>query len=292
MNLFPSDIVYIICDFFVPRGSPTTTSRDNLQKSVEQILIFSSTCRAYREAIVQDSNIWSTLVTLYSPIPAMKKTTTTLEEFAAERKRRWVPCFSEKQIVPASTRMSWFAKAQSAVVGLFKKKEHRAMIIGLDFAGKTTLLYYMKDYQPNFPTIGFSVETVVYKDFNVVVWDIGGQEKIRPLWRHYYQNTDALVFVIDATETDVARWEMIRYEIGVLMKEESLPHTVPWLFLINKMDLWNAVSPEAIMSSPYMQDALHPDIVWGAFPHTSMKGMRQTLNTVDKAFEWLGQSLH
>ena len=52
------------------------------------------------------------------------------------------------------------------------------------------------------PTIGFNVETVEYKNINFTVWDVGGQDKIRPLWRHYYQNTQGLIFVIDSNDRD------------------------------------------------------------------------------------------
>ncbi|RXG70638.1 ADP-ribosylation factor-like protein [Armadillidium vulgare] len=52
------------------------------------------------------------------------------------------------------------------------------------------------------PTIGFNVETIEYKNFKFTVWDVGGQPKLRPLWRHYYFNTQAVIFVIDATNGD------------------------------------------------------------------------------------------
>ena len=64
---------------------------------------------------------------------------------------------------------------------------------GLDAAGKTTILYKLKlgEIVTTIPTIGFNVETVEYKNISFTVWDVGGQDKIRPLWRHYFQNTQA-----------------------------------------------------------------------------------------------------
>ncbi len=58
-------------------------------------------------------------------------------------------------------------------------------------AGKTTILYKLKlgEVVTTIPTIGFNVETVQYKKIEFTVWDVGGQDKIRPLWRHYFQNT-------------------------------------------------------------------------------------------------------
>ena len=52
------------------------------------------------------------------------------------------------------------------------------------------------------PTIGFNVETINYKNLNLTVWDVGGCDKIRPLWRHYYQNTSVVVFVIDSNDRE------------------------------------------------------------------------------------------
>ena len=52
------------------------------------------------------------------------------------------------------------------------------------------------------PTIGFNVETVEYKNISFTVWDVGGQDKIRPLWRHYFQNTQGLIFVVDSNDRD------------------------------------------------------------------------------------------
>ncbi len=52
------------------------------------------------------------------------------------------------------------------------------------------------------PTIGFNVETVEYKNINFTVWDVGGQDKIRPLWRHYFQNTQGLIFVVDSNDRE------------------------------------------------------------------------------------------
>ena len=73
--------------------------------------------------------------------------------------------------------------------------------VGLDAAGKTTILYKLKlgEVVTTIPTIGFNVETVEYKNISFTVWDVGGQDKIRPLWRHYYQNTQGIIFVVDST---------------------------------------------------------------------------------------------
>merc|ERR1712029_1002107 len=73
-------------------------------------------------------------------------------------------------------------------------REMRILMVGLDAAGKTTILYKLKlgEVVNTIPTIGFNVETVEYKNISFNVWDVGGQDKIRLLWRHYYTNTQGL----------------------------------------------------------------------------------------------------
>ena len=67
-------------------------------------------------------------------------------------------------------------------------------MIGLDNAGKTTVLYKLKlgEVVTTIPTIGFNVETVEYKNVSFTVWDVGGQTKIRPLWQYYFDRQVAL----------------------------------------------------------------------------------------------------
>ena len=68
-------------------------------------------------------------------------------------------------------------------------------MLGLDNSGKTSILYRLKLGKPKktIPTIGFNVETLEYKNIAFTVWDVGGQEKLRALWRHYYANTQARI---------------------------------------------------------------------------------------------------
>nr|KAF6337786.1 ADP ribosylation factor 5 [Pipistrellus kuhlii] len=87
---------------------------------------------------------------------------------------------------------------------IFGKKQMRILMVGLDAAGKTTILYKLKlgEIVTTIPTIGFNVETVEYKNICFTVWDVGGQDKIRPLWRHYFQNTQGLIFVVDSNDRE------------------------------------------------------------------------------------------
>ena len=89
------------------------------------------------------------------------------------------------------------------------------------------------------PTIGFNVETVQYKKVSFTVWDVGGQDKIRPLWRHYFQNTQGLIFVVDSNDRE--RIGEAAEELNKMLREEELKDVVV-LVLANKQDLPNAMS--------------------------------------------------
>ncbi|XP_042353233.1 ADP-ribosylation factor 1 [Plectropomus leopardus] len=124
---------------------------------------------------------------------------------------------------------------------LFGKKEMRILMVGLDAAGKTTILYKLKlgEIVTTIPTIGFNVETVEYKNISFTVWDVGGQDKIRPLWRHYFQNTQGLIFVVDSNDRE--RIAEAREELNRMVSEDELRDCVI-LVLANKQDLPNAMN--------------------------------------------------
>ncbi|XP_040872320.1 uncharacterized protein [Glycine max] len=86
----------------------------------------------------------------------------------------------------------------------FGNTEMRVVMLGLDAAGKTTILYkfHIGEVLSTVPTIGFNVEKVQYKNVIFTVWDVGGQEKLRPLWRHYFDNTDGLIYVVDSLDRE------------------------------------------------------------------------------------------
>ena len=113
---------------------------------------------------------------------------------------------------------------------LLSKKEVRILMLGLDGAGKTTILYKLKlgDNVTTIPTIGFNVETLEYKNINFTVWDVGGQDKIRRLWRHYYMNTHALIFVVDCNDRD--RVDEARQELTQMLHDEEMKDAVLLVF--------------------------------------------------------------
>merc|ERR1712065_87878 len=143
-----------------------------------------------------------------------------------------------RRIFEASTMGIGFTRLFTHGLG---KKEMRILMVGLDAAGKTTILYKLKlgEVVTTIPTIGFNVETVEYKNISFTVWDVGGQDKIRPLWRHYYQNTQGLIFVVDSNDRD--RIEPAREELHKMISEDELRDAVILVFA-NKQDLPNAMT--------------------------------------------------
>merc|ERR1719203_1697080 len=150
---------------------------------------------------------------------------------------------------------------KSAIMGLtfsrvwermFGKKEMRILMAGLDAAGKTTILYKLRlgEVVSTIPTIGFNVETVQYKNINFTVWDVGGQEKIRPLWRYYYSNVDGIIFVVDSNDRermdnangydDNAKEELHRMLAEDVLKDAAV------LVMANKQDMSYGMSVRTI----------------------------------------------
>ena len=128
---------------------------------------------------------------------------------------------------------------------LFGRAQVRILMVGLDAAGKTTILYKLKlgEVVTTVPTIGFNVETLEYKNISFSVWDVGGQDKIRQLWRHYFQNTQGLIFVIDSNDRE--RIGEAAEELARMLGEDDLRDAVLLIFA-NKQDLPNAMTASEI----------------------------------------------
>lgn len=128
---------------------------------------------------------------------------------------------------------------------LLGKEECRILMIGLDNAGKTTILYRLKldEVVSTVPTLGFNVETVTYKNISFTVWDIGGQDKIRSLWRVYFQGCQGLIFVVDSSDKE--RIGEAELELKKLLNEDELQNVI-LLVIANKQDMPEALSASEI----------------------------------------------
>eukprot|EP00656_Telonema_subtile_P043329 TRINITY_DN49703_c0_g1_i1.p1 TRINITY_DN49703_c0_g1~~TRINITY_DN49703_c0_g1_i1.p1 ORF type:complete len:180 (-),score=62.98 TRINITY_DN49703_c0_g1_i1:232-771(-) len=131
--------------------------------------------------------------------------------------------------------------------------ESRILMLGLDNAGKTTILKKLseEDISEVTPTQGFNIKSLLSGSFKLNVWDIGGQKTIRPYWRNYFDNTDILIYVIDSS--DHKRMEEASDELRELLDEDKLAG-VPLLVFCNKQDLVNAMPVEEICELMGMMD--------------------------------------
>ncbi|KAH9317178.1 hypothetical protein KI387_018947, partial [Taxus chinensis] len=110
------------------------------------------------------------------------------------------------------------------------------VMLGLDAAGKTTILYklHIGEILSTVPTIGFNVEKVQYKNVLFTVWDVGGQEKLRPLWKHYFSTTDGLIYVVDSLDRE--RIGKAKAEFQAIVNDPLMRNSVILVFA-NKQDM-------------------------------------------------------
>lgn len=168
----------------------------------------------------------------------------------------------------------------------FSFEEMRILMLGLDSAGKTTILYKLKlgDVISTVPTIGFNVETVQYNNIIFTVWDVGGQDKIRALWRHYFQNTQGLIFVVDSNDKD--RVHEARDELQRMLQEAHL-RDANLLVFANKQDLLGAYTVDDICE--------HLGLATLCGPHRKWKIQATCATTGEglyEGFDWLADNIN
>ncbi|XP_069123317.1 uncharacterized protein [Argopecten irradians] len=128
---------------------------------------------------------------------------------------------------------------------LFRKRQMRVLINGLDATGKTTLMYQLRlgEVVTTKPTTGFNLETVEHNNVELTIWDIGGSNEARLLQRHYYTGTDAIVFVVDSTDRD--RIEEVQKELRTIVKKNELRGVIV-VIAANKQDIPGVMTPEEV----------------------------------------------
>lgn len=133
-----------------------------------------------------------------------------------------------------------------------------------------------------FPFLGFNVETLQFKSTTFTVWDVGGQDRIRPLWRHYFNNTQGIIYVVDSNDRD--RIGVAREELSRMLHEDEL-HDAVLLVLANKQDLPKAMSVGEIVKELGLTE--YPNRVWHVQPSiaTTGEGLHEGLSWLDTALK-------
>lgn len=137
------------------------------------------------------------------------------------------------------------SKLSRLVRGVLARNERRLLLVGLDNAGKTTVMYRMHVGKPvtTVPTVGFNIETVKYKKLTLNLWDVGGQDRLRPHWRHHYTGTQGVIYVIDSCDRE--RMDLAASELHTMLADDQLA-SIALLVLANKQDQDKAMSTEEI----------------------------------------------
>jgi len=148
------------------------------------------------------------------------------------------------------------------------RSNFKIIILGIQNAGKTTILYRLSLGQlvQTTPTIGSNVEEISYNNVKLQAWDLGGQESTRSVWDVYFVNTDAIIYVIDAHETN---FEESKNQFYKLLENEALKNTVILIYA-NKQDLSGAKNINEIIQI-YELDKIK-DHIWYVQPCSAQTG--------------------
>ncbi|DBA96453.1 hypothetical protein WJX77_002454 [Trebouxia sp. C0004] len=163
---------------------------------------------------------------------------------------------------------------------LFFKKEMELSLIGLQNAGKTSLVNVLTTgafHEDMIPTVGFNMRKVTKGAVTIKLWDLGGQPRFRSMWERYCRGVQAIVYVVDAADHDGL--DSGRQELHELLQKPSLAHT-PLLVLGNKNDLPGALSTTELIERLDLKALQDREVCV-----YSISCKNQT--NIDKTIEWL-----
>lgn len=144
------------------------------------------------------------------------------------------------------------ASLKRFILNLLGKKPVKICMIGLESSGKTTILYklHLGEVIATTPTIGFNVETIKYKNFQIDLWDLSGFFRYRPLWPSSYSKSKGLIFVIDSEDRSniseakeelhnvFAHSEIQNVPLLILANKQDLPGSMPVMEVFEKLELF------------------------------------------------------
>ena len=136
---------------------------------------------------------------------------------------------------------------------LFGKKEFRIILLGLNGAGKKTIISKLKrtTFKSNPKYVGHILEYCNYKNLNIILWETYGQYKLRALWKHFYQNTAGVIFVVDSNDKESI--EDAAIELQKALNEEELKDCCI-LVMANKEDINSALSKDEVTEKLGMEN--------------------------------------
>ena len=171
----------------------------------------------------------------------------------------------------------------SKFYSLISARKCKILMVGLDAAGKTTVLTRLKlnETVNTIPTIGFNVDTIEYKNLTMTMWDLGGQDKIRRLWPHYYEGNDALIYVVDSADPE--RIDESAEELHRLLSDDNL-NRIPLLVLANKQDLPGSFSATDICEKLHLDKTAGRD--WFV-----QSAVATTGNGLFEGLDWLARNM-
>ena len=118
---------------------------------------------------------------------------------------------------------AYVSRLYNLLTELGSSQPRRILMLGLDAAGKTTILYKLKvnEIVTTIPTVGFNVEEVkIGKGLTFTIWDVGGQSKIRLLWHHYFRRSHGLIYVVDSS--DIERLKEAKNELFSVIDSDEM----------------------------------------------------------------------
>ena len=160
-----------------------------------------------------------------------------------------------------------------------RERELRFLVIGLDNAGKTTIVKRVngESIDEISPTLGFNIKTMTHWAYSLNIWDVGGQKTLRSYWRNYYEQTDGLIWVVDSV--DARRMRDCACELAGVLGEERLAGASVLVFA-NKRDIAGAMSIESITEALGLRSLINRR--WRVVPCSAVTG-----EGLLEGFDWL-----
>ncbi|MHA1211287.1 MAG: ADP-ribosylation factor family protein [Candidatus Heimdallarchaeota archaeon] len=161
-----------------------------------------------------------------------------------------------------------------------KTKKVNLTICGLDKAGKTTIVNYLihGEFKETIPTMGLNREKINLPKLQLDIFDLGGQTNFRPIWSDYNEESDGLIFVVDASDKErIEESSEIFHDI----LDHQINQNIPVMILLNKCDIHDRIELVQFIRSFGLSNP-NLEIKWSIFETSAKSG----LGVVD-SFSWL-----